>query len=347
MDIKKFFKVIIFLLIFLLVTIPLTTMCVVGIGNIGEIKSCSRELYNLNKNTMDVLYIGSSSTWAGVSPPVIYNETGIAGFNRSCTVQTSYTAYYYLLEALQHQNPKVVVLESETMFSPYDEAFMRTAVDSMKPSDVKNEAIDFYANLSDSPLWTKASFYIPYLYYNKSWSELNFNNLYLYYSTFNSGYNNICPMGGRLNSNINECELPEEKYATCDEVAIPESISEEYFVKILNLCNEKDIQVMVVTYPNATGTYAQHNKIAEICKDNNTLYCDLMLLADEIGVDPARDFSDAGEHMNIYGNVKVSKYIAKLLNENFDLPDRRGSEGYEFYDAYLETFLSKNGEYLK
>lgn len=344
---KNLIKTLAFILAFLIIAVPVTSACVVGIGNLGEIKACSRELYNLEKDKIDVLYMGSSSTWAGVSPLVIYNETGIAGFNRSCTMQTAHTSYHYLLEALEYQSPDVLVLEAYTLFIDYTETFMRTAVDSMKHSEVKNQAVDFYSGISDTPLFTKASFYAPYLYYSSSWNELKPEEIYAYYSKAKADYNSLCPMGGRLNTNICEFQWPTENMATTDEVATPDPLSEEYFVKILELCKEKGIQVMAVNIPNSFSTYAEHNKMAQLCSEYDVPYYNLGLLADEIGVDPARDFSDAGEHMNIYGNVKVSKYIAKLLNENFDLPDRRGSEGYEFYDAYLETFLSKNGEYLK
>ncbi|MBE6737797.1 MAG: hypothetical protein E7566_03980 [Ruminococcaceae bacterium] len=339
-------KVLAFILILLLTAIPLTSAAIVGIGNTGEIKACANELYSLERNTIDALYIGSSSTWAGVSPLVIYNQTGITGFNRSCTVQASYTAYFYLLEALEYQTPKIVILEGETLFTDYNENFVRTAIDSMKNSDVKKEAINFFSDFSDTPLYTKASYYVPFLYYSKSWSELKPEEVFLYYSKRNSDYNSLCPMGGRLNTNVCTFDWPEENFTTTDEVADVDPVNEEYFLKILKLCKEKGIEVMVVTYPNADATYARYNKLTELCKEQDVMYCDMRLIMDEVGVDPKVDFSDEGEHTNVKGNIKISNYLAKLLSENFDLPDRRGTEGYEYYDKYLETFLNENGKYL-
>lgn len=339
-------KITAFILILLLAAIPLTSATIVGIGNLGEIKACANELYSLNKNTIDVLYIGSSSTWAGVSPLVIYNETGIAGFNRSSTVQASFTSYFYLLEALEYQTPKVVVFEGESLFTDYNENFVRTAIDSMKSSDAKKQAIDFFSELSDTPLYTKASFYVPYLYYSSNWGELKPEEVYLYYSKRNQEYNELCPMGGRLNSKTCTFEWPEENFATTDQVASIPSVNEEYFLKSLKLCAEKGIEVMVVTYPNAAATYSRYNKLQQFCKEQDVLYYDLRYLMEDVGIDPETDFSDQGEHTNIKGNIKISKYIANLLKENFDLPDRRGTDGYEFYDKYLSTFLSKNSKYL-
>ncbi|MBR3972252.1 MAG: hypothetical protein IKJ83_05165 [Ruminococcus sp.] len=343
---KLALKITAFILILLLAAIPLTSASIVGIGNLGEIKACANELYSLDKDTIDVLYIGSSSTWAGVSPPIIYNETGIAGFNRSCTVQASYTSYFYLLEALQYQTPKVVVLEGESLFTDYNENFVRTAVDSMKNSDIKKQAIDFFSGFSDTPGYTKASFYVPYLYYSSSWGELKPEEIFLYYSNRNQEYNSLCPMGGRLNSNTCTFDWPEENFATTDESASIDPVNEEYFLKTLKLCKEKGIAVMVVTYPNAAATYSRYNKLTELCKKQDVLYYDLRLLMDDVGIDPETDFSDAGEHTNIKGNIKISKYMAKLLEESFDLPDRRGSDGYEYYDKYLSIFLKENGRYL-
>lgn len=339
---KKFIKILAFFLIFLLIAIPLSNVFIIGVGNIGEMKSCSKYFYDMPENSVDVLYLGSSSMWAGVSPALVYSEIGATGFNRSTTVQTAPTTYAYLLEALKTQTPKLVVLDAYTMFIPYDEVFMRSAVDSMDYSDAKQQAIDYY---SDN-FFTKLSFYFPYLRYCKNWDQVSPEKIYMYYKTVNAGYDYLCPMGGRINDNVYSFEMPKENFATTDEVTTPDSESEKYFRMIIELCQEKGIDVMVLTIPNSFSTYADYNKMTEVCDEYKINYFDLALISESLGVDASKDFSDEGVHMNIYGNVKVSKYVSKLIKDNYDIPDRRGQEGYEFYDEYCETFLKRNAEYV-
>lgn len=281
--------------------------------------------------------------WAGVSPAIIYSEIGAVGFNRSTTVQTAPTAYFYLQEALQTQTPELVVLDACSMFMPFDEIFMRSAIDSMDYSEAKQMAIDYYSD----DFWTELSFYFPYLRYYDSWDQVGIESIYNYVRTMANGYDSLCPMGGRINSNVTYFEMPEENYATTDEVTVPDSESEKYFRMIIELCQEKGIEVMVLMIPYAGSTYSDYNKMNQVCQEYGVNYFDLALISDEIGIDATTDFSDEGIHMNIYGNVKISKYLAKLIDENYDIPDRRGEADYQFYADYCEKFNRVNAQYLE
>lgn len=340
---KNFLKILAFILLFAIIAVPVSNVFVIGIGNIGEMKSCSKYFYDMPENSVDVLYLGSSSMWAGVSPALVYTETGAAGFNRSTTVQTAPTTYMYLLEALETQSPKLVVLDAYTMFIPYDEVFMRSAIDSMDYSDAKQQAIDYY---SDS-YYTKLSFYLPYLRYCDSWDQVAPEKIFMYYKAVSADYDSLCPMGGRLSDNVYSFEMPKDNFATTDEVTAPNCESEKYFRMIIELCQEKEIDVMVLTIPNSFSTYADYNKMTAVCNEYGINYFDLALMSEELGVDSAEDFSDEGVHMNVYGNVKISRYVAQLIEDNYDVPDRRGQQGYEFYDDYCEIFSEKNSQYLQ
>ncbi len=339
---KNFFKILAFILIFVIIAIPVSNVFIIGIGNIGEMKSCSKYFYDMPENSVDVLYLGSSSMWAGVSPALIYSEIGAAGFNRSTTVQTAPTTYAYLLEALQTQTPELVVLDAYTMFIPYDEVFMRSAVDSMDYSEAKQQAIDYYSD----DFYTRLSFRLPFLRYCDSWDQVAPEKIFIYYKTLFAGYDYLCPMGGRINNNVHSFDMPKENFVTTDEVTVPDSESEKYFRMIIELCQEKGIDVMVLTIPNSFSTYADYNKMTQVCNEYGINYFDLALNSDSLGVDSGKDFSDAGVHMNVYGNVKISRYVAQLIADNYDIPDRRGQQEYEFYDEYCDVFCNQNAKYL-
>lgn len=343
---KKIIRVAVFVLILLLLLIPVTNILYTGIGNVGEIKACEKYFQRLPENSMDILFMGSSSMWAGVSPLIIYNEIGAAGFNRSATVTTTPTLYYYLEEALMTQHPKLLVLDAYALFIPYDEVFMRAAVDSMDYSEAKQHAIDHYSTGDYGNFFTRMSFYVPYLRYNSNWNEVNYASVLNYYKAVLSDYDPLCPMGGRLNRNVKTFEW-EDKLQPTEERSVPKQDQYDYLLKIFDLCAENDIEVMVVTIPNSCSTYADYNKMNDICAEKGVKYFDLGLIMDELGVDPATDYSDEGIHMNLSGNMKVSVYLAQLIAENYSIPDRRGTPGYEFYDSYLAEFLARTPEYAQ
>lgn len=67
--------------------------------------------YQMEKDSVDVLFLGSSCAAAGLNPQEFYDSYGIRSYNLGCEGQSLLTSYYWLEEALRFQSPKVVVLE--------------------------------------------------------------------------------------------------------------------------------------------------------------------------------------------------------------------------------------------
>src|SRR5699024_10463197 len=64
-----------------------------------------KEFYDLDKNSAQVLVLGSSHTTLGFSPIECYKQTGITSFNLSTAKQPMEVSYYLLEEALKSQSP--------------------------------------------------------------------------------------------------------------------------------------------------------------------------------------------------------------------------------------------------
>ena len=56
------------------------------------------------------------------------------------------------------------------------------------------------------------------------------------------------------------------------------------------------------------------------------------------------DFSDYGTHVNVVGAQKVTAFLEDWLEENYDLPDRRGDAAYASYDAAYGNWLAYQEE---
>ena len=53
-----------------------------------------------------------------------------------------------------------------------------------------------------------------------------------------------------------------------------------------------------------------------------------------MGISFLQDFSDKS-HLNHGGAKKYTEYLGKWLNENYDIPDRRGQSGYESWEKQI------------
>lgn len=69
----------------------------------------------MQKDTVDVLFLGSSHGVTSFLPQELYNQYGITGYNLGCEQQGMVTSYYWLKEALRYQSPKAVVLDRKSV----------------------------------------------------------------------------------------------------------------------------------------------------------------------------------------------------------------------------------------
>lgn len=139
--------------------------------------------YEMDKNTVDVLFFGSSAGVRGFIPQELYNNYGMTSYNLSCEQQNMVSSYYWLCEALRYQDPSVVVLESKFIFEKdkgkLQDAWFRKAFNHMRFSSVKREAISVSCELvnlqaeEDHRIDKQSviSWYLPIIRYHTRWEE--------------------------------------------------------------------------------------------------------------------------------------------------------------------------------
>ena len=71
------------------------------------------------------------------------------------------------------------------------------------------------------------------------------------------------------------------------------------------------------------------NKTEDFAKEHNLEFIDMNLNASEFGFDWKTDTSDGGDHLNVYGAEKVSKYLGKIIKDKYNITDHRNEKEYE------------------
>ena len=100
--------------------------------------------YNQTDNTVDVLVLGSSHSFLNIYTEILWRDYGIASFNLSASMQPIWSSYYYLVEALKTQTPRVIVLEGYRLTETDDYLSKGTTIKNlygMKFSKNKLEAL--------------------------------------------------------------------------------------------------------------------------------------------------------------------------------------------------------------
>jgi hypothetical protein len=115
----------------------------------------------------------------------------------------------------------------------------------------------------------------------------------------------------------------------------------EYLDKMRLLCEEKDVELILVKAPSLQPHwYEQYNdQMVEYAARHGLKFYNFVDVAEEIGIDYQTDTYDAGLHLNLAGATKMSHYFARILAEEHGIPDRRNDpEISKLYDEKLRQY---------
>lgn len=289
-----------------------------------------RGFYAERDNSLDVIFMGNSDMYNGMAPMQLWDDYGIASYAYTSSGQRMWTAHYMFLDALRSQKPKIIVFDVDEIQSTTNTtaACYRKAYDNMQMSPVKIRAIMhpcFKKSISK-----RISFFLPVTRFHSRISSLTKDDFKYAY-----GYKIYENKGQVIKTHISEyrggnsyMDNKNEKYE------FPKN-TKKYMDKIVKTCKEKNIELILIEIPSANSwSYAKSQAIAKYASEKNLTFIDFNFLLDDIGLDWTHDTIDSGNHLNIWGAQKVTKYMGRYLHENYNLPDRRKDKNYkDWFDA--------------
>lgn len=300
--------------------------------------------YEMKEDTVDVLALGSSHIVSAFSPQELYNQYQIRSYNLGCEQQNLLTSYYWLKEALRYQSPKAVILETYMLF-PYElgegnvlntsEACMRKAFDYMRWSEVKREAVQSICELDTEQ--SLLSYYLPNIRFHSRWTELNeedfsFMEMSKHYEL--KGFSALSGHAVKLKK-YEPFELAESQ-----EQAEMLPIMKEYLDKIKELCDENNIDLILVKTPTDATDIKKYNVCQEYAAENNISYFDFneASLYREIGYDIVNDNRE-DQHANITGATKITGYLGRILATQYKISpktDEQWENTKEYYNLQVK-----------
>ncbi len=284
-----------------------------------------------NRNKYDVVFIGSSHAGCTFYPKIFWEQHGFSSYVFTSSGQELYVSEYFLKETLKVQQPKVVVLE--VIGAAMGVAF-RTTLNN-EPSKTTSYS---FSPLSLDKLYTLNNAFdqlpfverfepmFPFITFHESWETMSFTD----FSPINVEqyrYNNGAML---FNARFGEFEQP--SYITTEKLDF-HTKSKQSLYNIIEICSENDIELVLVSAPYAIEQDTQKviNSVAEIANQNDVPFINYNRLYEQTGIDFSTDFFDA-DHLNVAGMEKISTHFGEYLSQNYDLPDRRGEEGFEDFE---------------
>lgn len=290
--------------------------------------------YEMEEDTVDVLFLGSSHAATSFIPQELYDNYGIASYNLGCEMQNMVTSYFWLKEALRYQQPKVVFLDCFLLFE-YDkseplnsaESCTRKALDYMRWSPVKFEAVKTICELDARQ--SLFSYYFPNIRYHTRWTRLSENDFM--FSDMGRHYElkGYTPLSAYVETD----NYSPFKIGISEDEADIVPLMGDYLDRIAALCEQNGITLILTKTVTTMEDETKYNVIQKYADERNLLFLDFNVnnLYEEIDYCFLTDNNDVS-HANLWGAKKVTNYIGELLVNQFGMAAK--------YDLQWETTKS-------
>ena len=111
----------------------------------------------------------------------------------------------------------------------------------------------------------------------------------------------------------------------------------DYFDRIISLCREEAIPLILVKTPTVDLKKYQPycNAVEQIAAREGLAFYNFNEMGEETGITGEDFYFDT--HLNLAGARKLSRCLAEILLETTALPDHRGDSAYASWDVNAET----------
>lgn len=267
------------------------------------------------KNSVDVLYFGSSLAYCNIAPAVVWEESGITSYVMAGPEQTIPITYRYIREACRTQDPKVVVLEVTGLFYPRYCSFTKANVSYM-PWSVNRIAATFEAAEPE----LRAGLLFPILDYHSLWKTVDLSELGRHLdpgTDIFAGYTYLEKIDPQTEVKVRGYSADTENYAR----------NLEYLHDIYAFCEKNGIQLVLMVTPTkgriAAEAYAQMRE--DVALLENAVFVDFNDNMAELGIDDSTDWFDF-IHFNCRGAEKFSRYLGGFLRDELSLSPTEGED---------------------
>lgn len=307
----------------------------------GGYVSSLDQLYNTKDGLMDVVFVGSSHTYCAMLPSVFWEKYGIAAFDMSVSGQDKISALYEMRELFKHQSPKLVVVDAFAL--SFDRGLiegndyrnllsMKASVNSVK------HVLEFFKDRGEG--MDKVPDYL------SRWPIVHTRYRELARYDFVDYYPNSYARGEGINFHVD----PSVNLPYCGDYTFsPEKLSEknEYWLESLKDMSEEygfELCFMVIPYKASFKDQTVFDSASVYAKDKGWDFLDFNRRIRELPLVFSEDFADE-YHLNSFGALKFSDYLADHISERYDLPDRRDDERYSQWDLdsrYISHLFTNN-----
>ena len=292
--------------------------------------------YRLDRDSVDVVFYGSSHVYSGVNVAALWDDYGIAGYDMAGTMQTLWNSYYNMEETLKYQSPRLMVVDLygiriEEEYYGSTNVIKNVSNMRFSPNKIRNV-------WNSVPHEEFLSCLLSYPLTHDSYKELGRGN-------FEEGVNNV---GGDWYKGYKP-SYGVTRYDTLPQVSagaekrLPSWKNRKYLDNMVRLAGGNQIQLAFIVVPYE-GIDEEDQMLyqwaEEYAQENGILFLNGNTRLEEMEFDPAGDYAEAS-HLNHSGACKFTAYLGSWLTEHCDLADHRGDDRWDSWQKYSDCHESR------
>lgn len=288
--------------------------------------------YGEDKNTLDMVVLGSSAADRFFNTPVFWEENHLTSYNLTTADQSCFMLEHLIDEVKKTQSPQLYIIETRKFVNAkgkdsYKKRFYNV-INNMKYSwnriDLINYLVDDWQERMD--------YYFDISSYHDNWEQFSYENLRYgknEYKAPGKDWVNIGKISG-----IEPPKLVPVEEGKADPIA---KESEEALRSLLKKCQEEDIPVLFVATPYAISKSAQRKNmyLSKIIEEAGFHFLDCHQYMEEIGLDFSQDYYDP-RHANVIGTEKITRFVGKYIQENYQLSTEHSEKQTAEWNEYAK-----------
>lgn len=294
----------------------------------GDYNSSIEQLKNTPRDTVDVVFTGSSHTYCGIAPATFWSQEGYSVFDMAISGQDKYSSYHSLKELLKTQSPEVVFVDL------YPFTYEKHAVEGNEhrnmmalPTGLNSvEQLKDYYDISEKEERTKiVNYFLRWPIVHTRYRELG------KYDYLKNPANDFI-RGEGLMFVANPAEYFDPSAYVCEAAELSDK-NMQLIDRFIELSEKENFSLVFIVIPYHSGDtdLSILDGAISYIEGKNVPVVDLNRGREVLNLDVNTDFID-NDHLNGYGAEKLSSYLTAYLKENYNLSDHRGDSAYHQWD---------------
>lgn len=289
-----------------------------------------RDFYKLKRNTCDVVFYGSSHCFCSINNALLWDDYGMSTFSLAENGQNLGNTYYYMVESLKTQKPKVLCVEC--VFVTYRDDGVGNGNLYRNTLNMKYSTNYFWnaayaAQIAGVDTYGKYELFLKWPLIHSRYKELTKADFYD--MTFEKG---------RYAVSSTWTSEPHETPKACKSSVVGELRKEdvEYLDKMVELADEYNSVLIFWIAPFVLDEedMGRFNALKEYAQDRNVDFINFNEIYQYVSFDYGKDMRSekgAGSHVNNAGARKITEFFGKYLHDNFLIPNHWEDKNYSYW----------------